>query len=328
MFIRNNIEIINRGNILNKKEAVIALNDHLLRNKKILDPSITAIDVANQHGKVVASTNEMLIGRNVPEQEAFAKNREKIYDEPCISTPHFNPHLNTRELDISAPVEYKGQIIGIIVNHYDLSALSEITRENTGQDGSRETVLGMKSGDNIVFLTTLRYADSAPLGVAIPMDSPEAESMQLALTAEAGTVIAPDYRGVDVVAAYRHIPMVDWGLVVKVDKDEVFAPLRLLGIIALIAGFISAVVVVCVSVVFAISISRPIRKLTHATERLAGGDLKCEIKIPRSDEIGILAGSFDTMRIRLAKLLKNIEKGRKDWETTFDSIKDLIALYD
>lgn len=95
MFIRGNIEIINRGNILNKKEAVTALSSHLLMNKKHLDPHIIAIDVANRHGKVVASTNEKLIGQDVSHQEAFAKDKNKIYDEPCISKPYFNSLLRS-----------------------------------------------------------------------------------------------------------------------------------------------------------------------------------------------------------------------------------------
>lgn len=177
VFIRDSLDIINRGNTLTKKEAAIVLSEHLLKNKKPLDPHIMLIEVVNRHGKVVASTDETTIGRDISSQDAFAKVMDKIYNKPYIMQPYFTPLLNTKGLDVCAPITYMGQVIGILINHYDLSVLSEITTEHTGRGGSRETLLGMKSGDNIVFLTPLRYVHDSPLGLSIPMDAPEAEPM-------------------------------------------------------------------------------------------------------------------------------------------------------
>ncbi|MFC1751221.1 PAS domain S-box protein [Pseudomonadota bacterium] len=48
--------------------------------------------------------------------------------------------------------------------------------------------------------------------------------MRLALQGKTGTIIAKDYRGEDVVAAYTPVPRLGLGLVAKIDVDEIYAP--------------------------------------------------------------------------------------------------------
>ncbi len=329
-FIRDSLYTINHGDLHSRKEATIALNEHLSASKKPLDHHIMEIDILDLNGKVVASTNEKLIEKEVYTKEVFTRNIDKIYDEPYISAPHYNPYLKEIILDIYCPITSLEDVrpSGILINHYNLAVLNEITTTHIEMGESGEVLLGMKSGDNIVFLTSLRYVPDAPLNLSVRMNSHEAEPMRLALKGGSGTVIAHDYRGVDVVSAYQHFPMMDWGLVAKKDKKEIFAPFRILTIIAIIIVLVSAAIIIGVSIVFAISISRPIWKLAHGADRIAGGDLGHKIKISRKDEIGALASSFETMRIQLGKSMKNIEEGRKDWESTFDSVRDIIILWD
>ncbi|MFQ5957409.1 MAG: ATP-binding protein, partial [Candidatus Brocadiales bacterium] len=80
-----------------------------------------------------------------------------------------------------------------------------------------------------------------------------------------------------------------------------FAPLKLLGIVAVIIGLISATAVASVAIIFALSTSRPIRRLTDATHRFGAGDLDYRVKVTRKDEIGDLASSFNTMAGELAR---------------------------
>jgi signal transduction histidine kinase len=54
----------------------------------------------------------------------------------------------------------------------------------------------------------------------------------------------------------------------------------------------------------AVAVSRrvtdPVRRLTHAAERVAGGDLSTRVAVERRDEVGRLAGAFDDMTVALA----------------------------
>ncbi len=318
-FIRDSLEEIEREGFLGQ-ETVNALNRHLLVNKMPLDPYIAAIEVVDRDGRVVAATSEAMIGRNISDQDIFTQVIDEVYSRAYVGRAHTSPFLDIKEIDISAPLTSRRGVetIGVIINHYDLTFLNEIVVDRTGMGKTGEVLLGDRRGDDIVFLTSLRYVPDAPLTLQIPIDSSQAEPMRLALEGGSGALIVSDYkrdvkekyyrrasskgvltvydyRGVEVVAAYHYMRSLDWGLVAKIDETEVFAPLKTLGIVALIVGLISAAAVACIAISFAISASRPIKKLTEATRKFAGGDLAQRVDIRRKDEIGELAQGFNAM---------------------------------
>ena len=298
-FIRDRLEEISAEESLTlKKDISTGLNAHLLSNKKPLDPYIEGIEVVDMDGRVVAATHETMLGQDMSGQSvAFARVVDKDYTETCVGQPHFTPYLDANTICIAAPITSRksGDTIGVIVNHYNMAFLNEVTTNRTGMGETGEVVLGQRKGDDIVFLNSLLYAPDAPLNLTVPLDSTQARPMRLALEGGSGAVIAPDYRGVDVVAAYQDIPSMDWGLVAKIDKWEAFAPLKWLGIVALAIWLITAAAAASVAFFFAFSFSRPINRLRDTTDRFAAGDLKARAKITRRDEIGKLARSFDNM---------------------------------
>ncbi len=79
-----------------------------------------------------------------------------------------------------------------------------------------EFLVGVRRDGRIEFLGS----DQEP----VPRETDHAEPIRRALAGEAGTLIGPDYRGVTVLAAYRHVPALDIGLVAKVDMAEVREP--------------------------------------------------------------------------------------------------------
>lgn len=86
-----------------------------------------------------------------------------------------------------------------------------------------EFTLGKHDGDKIQFLIKQRhYKMSKP--TAIPWKSNLGEPMRRALKGETGTIIAFDYRGETVLAAYEPIKELGWGIVAKIDMSEIRAP--------------------------------------------------------------------------------------------------------
>jgi methyl-accepting chemotaxis protein len=176
--------------------------------------------------------------------------------------------------------------------------------------------------NEIVFLTSLRYAPDAPLSMSIPVDTAEAEPMKLALEGNSGALIAPDYRHIDVLVAYRYIPETGWGLVAKMDKEEAFASLGTVRFIVLMVGGICAVLAISMGIVFSLSTARPINRLKYASERIASGNLKHRVNITRKDEIGDLASSFNNMA---NKLEKEIVEHKQVGDELFAANKELEA---
>ncbi|MDD2829956.1 MAG: diguanylate cyclase [Sulfuricurvum sp.] len=89
---------------------------------------------------------------------------------------------------------------------------------NTG-----EFTLGERNNGTIGFIMKQRYFDEKNQ-VNIPWNSSFAEPMRRALSGKSGVDVMLDYRGASVLAAYKPIPNLGWGLVAKIDLDEIRAP--------------------------------------------------------------------------------------------------------
>lgn len=95
--------------------------------------------------------------------------------------------------------------------------LDEPTPTRTG-----ETVLGVREGDHVLFLSPLRHHDDPSLTVRFPLERP-GFALRPALAGEEATGWFVDYRDEPVLAAVRPVAGTPWGLVTKVDRSEVVA---------------------------------------------------------------------------------------------------------
>ncbi|OFX13325.1 MAG: hypothetical protein A2516_04405 [Alphaproteobacteria bacterium RIFOXYD12_FULL_60_8] len=98
-------------------------------------------------------------------------------------------------------------------------------------NGTGEFTIGRRDGEAIVFLLRQRHWDQYRMET-IPWDGHLAEPMRLALFGQTGTVIGLDYRGVEVLAAFTPIALLNWGLVIKIDIDDIRAPYIRAGILS------------------------------------------------------------------------------------------------
>ena len=294
-FIKDSLETITHGGIRND-EAIIALSRHLSTNKMPLDHYIMAIAIVGKDGKVIASTKETIIGVDVSGREPFLEATKKSPNQAYISQPCYDPYLDANCMFIATPIisRNSNEPIGVIINAYNPAILNEITIDCTGRCETLEVYLVNRDK---IMLTKSRFIDGAPFKQVVDTDP-------VRKIAEEGKEMAGmycDYRGVSVVGASAYLPEYGWTLLAEMDEAEAFARLKMLGGVALITGLISMGAAAGAGITFATSASRPIRKLTDATKRLADGDLSYRVEIARKDEIGSLASSFDSMADKLSK---------------------------
>ncbi|MGH7724142.1 MAG: ATP-binding protein [Candidatus Eiseniibacteriota bacterium] len=83
--------------------------------------------------------------------------------------------------------------------------------------------------------------------------------------------------------------------------------LRLLGAAGLIALFVA----VCIGLVFAYRISRPVRALALAAQRVSHGDLAVRLPAGPADEVGELMASFNTMTVDLQGARDRLLRGER-----------------
>src|SRR5438876_2274871 len=104
------------------------------------------------------------------------------------------------------------------------------------------------------------------------------------------------------------IPQVGWTVVVEQPTREAYASAAQLEGQLVIAISAALLVTISVGYLFGRSFINPILALQHATHDVAAGQLDTRVSIRRSDELGELGASFNTMANRLAQLQEDIKK--------------------
>jgi PAS domain S-box-containing protein len=92
-----------------------------------------------------------------------------------------------------------------------------------GNSRSAETLLVRRAGDQVVYLNELRFRRGTALRFHLAAGSASLPAAQAVDRGGAGVIGGQDYRGVNVLAAYRAVPGTDWHLIAKVDSSELLA---------------------------------------------------------------------------------------------------------
>jgi signal transduction histidine kinase/CheY-like chemotaxis protein/CHASE3 domain sensor protein len=85
------------------------------------------------------------------------------------------------------------------------------------------------------------------------------------------------------------------------------------GLLALVAGITLAVVITR-------QIVGPIGRLTGVAEQIRSGDLTARATVESTDEIGQLAGTFNSMTVQLGQTLTDLDERRAEVQTTADAL--------
>lgn len=126
-----------------------------------------------------------------------------------------------------------------------LSQIRSAHEQYRGFGETGEFTLASLENDHIVFLLNHRHFD-LECPKPVPWKSKLAEPMRLALSGKSGTVIAPDYRGVTVLAAHEPVSVVNLGIVAKIDLSEIRAPFIKAGLLICFISLVIIAVGVCV----------------------------------------------------------------------------------
>ena len=90
---------------------------------------------------------------------------------------------------------------------------------------SAETLLVRSDGESAVFLNELRRYKGEPMTLRLPVSEPDIPAAIAIRANQPGTVRGRDYRGTEVLAAYRPVAGTNWHIVAKVDRAEVMKPM-------------------------------------------------------------------------------------------------------
>ena len=180
---------------------------------------------------------------------------------------------------IAAPVLKEGNLIGVVALRVGRDEIDTIVKDYSSLGKTGEIVVGSKDGDKVVFVAPLRYDPDAAFRKKLFIGDKTALSLQNAVNGQEGDGVSVDYRGKEVFAAWRFLPDLRWGVVVKIDTEEALASVVRLRNISLIIGIITIIASLILACFISKSVTRPIKKMvkTFTEQEKANEELQKEI---------------------------------------------------
>ncbi|MDD5384764.1 MAG: EAL domain-containing protein [Gallionella sp.] len=208
---------------------------------------------------------------------------------------------------VAAPIIRNGALCGVIAFQLSTENIYRVAMENSGLGTTGETLLArLTDSGEAEFVAPLRYDPQAAMQRKMDMKTVSVP-IRNALFGRHGGGIETDYSGQQVVAAWRYLPELRWGMVVKMDADEAFAPIYrqrktllqiLLGLI-LLAGV--------AAFYFGRRLVLPLKAFARTADEIAQGDLGKRVAESGSGEIGVLGRAFNHMTENLQSLYRSLE---------------------
>ncbi|HWB00050.1 MAG TPA: response regulator [Pirellulales bacterium] len=257
-------------------------------------PRVLSIDILDNSGRVVASSEPEHVHRDLDRHPAFLT----ATDQGRMTFPE---QQGDKFLSwVSAVIHRRdGTRLGTLLMQLDASPLIEIIDDRTELEQTGEVILALRRDDQ---LYTIANATASTLALN------KAPAVELATLAESGFATTTDSRGIPVLAAHRPVGHDGWGVVAKIDVAEAYQPIdRLRGLLALL---LVAVLVAggFTSYLLARSFTRPIVSLARASDAVALGALATRVEIPSRDELGALATAFNRMTEELTSSYALLER--------------------
>jgi PAS domain S-box-containing protein len=164
-------------------------------------------------------------------------------------------------------------------------------------------------------------------GTSIGLQQVDTIGTQAALAGESNTLIFPDYRGVDVLSAFRplNIPGINWVIMSEIDKSEALADFQKLRDLLIVLASVILAGAIFTAYYFALSLTQPIRTLAGMAKNLSSGNLDDIIEVKSGDEIGDLAQDFEIMRSSMKGAFAKVEEQKAHLEEEVRKQTDELA---
>ncbi|MBA4141765.1 MAG: PAS domain S-box protein [Nitrosospira sp.] len=239
----------------------------------------------------------------------------------------YSPSRGAIAAFMAFPIVVRGELQGVLALQIYSERVFEVVTDNVGLGASGETVVTRLLNERTALvIAPLKHAPDAALELKIPLNNPPfSVAIQSGLHGERGGGLKTDYRGKDIVAAWRYLPRMNWGIEVKMDADEVFAfmqRVRAFGVLILGLTLLAAILG---AVLFSRRVVTTLKNLSHSAQDIAAGNWQQRVPVEGWDEIGQLAGTFNTMTERLNASNRERDVAENDLRQLNQDLEDRVA---
>lgn len=249
--------------------------------------SLEYVGIRDVEGKVIANTNHQMIGVKPYMPPSFYT---RINKEGFVFDGYAYDSLTGRHFLMVYSVIHDhrdGKFAGFVVLKINNHNLKRICFDFEGLGQTGEFLLAQKVGDSIRFIIPVRNGAGLP---EVSFDSHHALPIQLALSGKEGGGVVVNYAGKEVLAVWRPINELGWGISLELETAEAFAPIaqlrnRVLISLLLMAGIIIAFYIFY----FSRSVVTSVDKLVSVFTRISRGEVVENVEVDTKDEFGKLS---------------------------------------
>ena len=264
-------------------------------------PEITSIYVADVEGEQIARTGTEEL-ENVSKIWSFqvAKGGDEL-----VSDIYFKPVTSEPMQTITLPIIDNGAVVGVL--SADIS-FQRVMRSIMDIDvGGGGNVVVVADNGRVVAHTHMEQVPE--------LDIAKLSAVEAVLAGQEGTMKGyTDELGREVLGSYTPIRELGWGVLIQrplTDIDAEVGQLRTTIIWVTIGAVLLAVLA---GWMMARQIAKPVGQLASASERVAQGDLSTSVDVKSSNEIGVLAHSFNQMIVSLKKSRGELQQWGEELE--------------
>lgn len=220
------------------------------------------ISVYDRRSNLVASTSSTPTPWRLESDQVFKESISLTQDgEDVIATS-------------TAPLVFDHRVSGYIRLAFKTTFIAELVQQRSGLGKTGEWLFAVRheSGDAL-FAVPLKYDQKAAFRRRVAKDRLDVPITQAMLGNEIVMSFAPDYLERPVLASTRYISDLDWGLVAKINEDEVAALVNRNKKLIYIAELIIVMLAILAGVGLSFFIAKPIETLRAHTAKVARGEM-------------------------------------------------------
>ncbi len=275
----------------------------------------------DKDGKVVYRTNKeqnnLLEGELLEEYDQIRSNATDSIYYGNLSL--YKNQSKRAYMNVAAPIyTNENQLLGYVVTEFNMDKIYEIASDSTGLRKTGEIILAKLVGNKIEFLNRPRNSTYSLLTYSVLIDDENSEALQKAVKKVNGYGFTKDYRDKTTLANWKYLPTVGWGLVVKIDKDEINQDLNYLVIAFVLSGCFIIIVSFTVSFIFSKILIQPLISLRNTLNVVSKGILPESVTKESNDEIGEMAIATSGLVIALRRTANFAHRiGEGDYDADF-----------
>ena len=245
-----------------------------------------------------------------------------IYEDAATGKPTFHSAVLVKDK--------RGTPFGVLVAKVPVENLYDIVKQAAGRqgdEGSREIELVDKNG-------LILYSNYQPAEILKGVSVDWEPIKGLMTKGEKIGSVRHQHLGEEEITTFareqghRDFKGNDWTLIICVPTKVAFAPAIELRNKMIVIFLLPGLAIVLGIMYYANTLSRPIRRLSHAAKEIGRGNFDVRVDVRSGDEIGELAGSFNRMAQDLKESESELRRAKEEWERTFDAITEPIMILD